>query len=446
MPVSPLRPWAEVRALIAIGAPLVVNNLCTLALQTIDTVMAGRLGAAELAAVALGGNLWIPLFLFAMGMLMAVSPLAAFHLGAREPEAVGHIARQAAWLAVFVSLALIAVLSLDGLVFRALGLDARVIALADAFVDAICFGLPAACLYQVLRFVGAATGRTVPIMVLSVAALPLNAVLNWMLMYGRLGVPALGAVGCGWATTIVHWGMCLALGLWLMRARVYRPLALCARWEWPEAAELMRLLRLGLPMGIGIFLEASLFGSAALMVGALGTASAAAHQIAINYAALMFMVPLGVSLAMTVRIGHALGAGEGARVRSIGTLGYALCLAFALVSAALMLAFPVSIVRFYTDDAAVLPIAVGLIGMAAVFQVSDGLQVAALGALRGLRDTRAPMLINAAAYWGIGFPCAWIFGIALRHGPRAVWAGLVLGLTLAAVLLLRRFYHLTRAR
>ena len=156
----------------------------------------------------------------------------------------------------------------------------------------------------------------------------------------------------------------------------------------------------------------------------------------------MFMVPLGVSLAMTVRIGHALGAGEGARVRSIGTLGYALCLAFALVSAALMLAFPVSIVRFYTHDAAVLPIAVGLIGMAAVFQVSDALQVAALGALRGLRDTRGPMLINAAAYWGIGFPCAWIFGIALHHGPRAVWAGLVLGLTLAAVLLLRRFYQL----
>lgn len=369
--------------------------------------------------------------------------MAAFHVGAREPEAVGQIARQAAWLAVLVSLALVAVLSLDGFVFRALGLDARVMALADAFVDAICFGLPAACLYQVLRFVGAATGRTVPIMMLSVAALPLNAVLNWVLMYGPRGPGAWAAA----ATTIVHWVMCLGLGLWLMRAPVYRPLALClcARWEWPVAAELMRLLRLGLPMGIGIFLEASLFGSAALMIGALGTAPAAAHQIAINYAALMCMVPLGVSLAMTVRIGHALGAGGGARVRSIGTLGYALCLAFALASAAVMLAFPVSIVRFYTDDPAVLPIAVGLIGMAAVFQVSDGLQVAALGALRGLRDTRGPMLINAAAYWGIGFPCAWLFGIALHHGPRAVWAGLVLGLTLAAMLLLGRFYRLTRA-
>jgi MATE family multidrug resistance protein len=421
-----------------------VNNLCTIALQAIDTVMAGRLGAVQLAAVAVGGNLWMPLFLFAMGVLMAVGPLAAFHVGAREPQAVGPIARQAAWLALIVSLVLIAVLSLDGHLFRALNLDPQVAALADAFVDAITFGLPAACLYQVLRFVGASTGQTVPIMVLSVAAIPLNAALNWVLMYGHLGAPALGAVGCGWATTITHWLICLALGAWLARGRAYRPLALFARFDWPRPAEIRRQLRLGLPIGIGIFLEASLFGGAALMMGTLGIAAAAAHQIAINYAALMFMVPLGVSLAMTVRIGHALGAGEIGRVRSIGTLGYALCVGFGLASATVMLVFPVSIVRLYTDDGAVLPVAVGLLGIAALFQVADGLQVAALGALRGLQDTRGPMLINAAAYWGIGFPFAWVFGIDLGHGPRAVWAGLVLGLTIAATLLLGRFYRLTR--
>ncbi len=443
--MSRARPWSEIRALIAIGAPLVVNNLCTLALQTIDTVMAGRVGAAGLAAVAIGGNLWIPLFLFAMGVLMAVSPRAAFHIGAGEQRAIGPLAHQAGWLALFISLALCAVLSLDGVLFRALGFEPQVVAVADAFVDAISFGLPAALLYQVLRFVGAATGRTVAIMVLSVAAMPLNALLNWVLMYGRLGFPALGAVGCGWATTIVHWVMAVALGLWLAHARVYRPLGLFASFEWPEARAITRLLHLGLPMGFGIFLESSLFGSAALMIGVLGTEAAAAHQIAINYAALMFMVPLGISLALTVRIGHARGAGEAGRVRAIGTLGYGLCLAFALCSATVMWAFAGPIVRLYTADDAVVRIAVGLIGMAAIFQVADHLQVAALGALRGLEDTRGPMLINAAAYWGIGFPCAWVFGIALRHGPNAVWAGLVLGLSLAAVLLLRRFYRLTRS-
>ena len=443
--MSETRVWSEIRALLLIGGPLVVNNLCTVALQTIDTVMAGRLSAADLAAVAIGGNLWVPLFLFGMGVLMAVSPLAAFHWSAREPAAVGYIARQAAWLSAMISGVLIVALSVDGPVFRALALEPHVINLAGSFIDAIAWGLPGACLYQVLRFASAATGQTVPIMIISVAALPLNAALNWVFMYGKLGLPALGAVGCGWATSIVHWSMCFALAVWMARGPVYRTLGIFARWEWPRAVEIGRQVRLGVPIGISIFLEAGLFGCVALLMGTLGTVVVAAHQIAINYAALMFMVPLGISLAITVRIGHALGAGEGARARFIGSVGYGVCLAFALVSAAVMMLFSVPIARLYTDDSAVLPIAAGLLGMGAIFQVSDGLQVAAAGALRGLQDTWAPMLINAAAYWGVGFPLAWVLGITLNYGPRAVWVGLVLGLTVAAVLLLGRFYQLTRA-
>ncbi|MGH8863225.1 MAG: MATE family efflux transporter [Burkholderiales bacterium] len=437
---------AETRALLAIGGPLVVNNLCTIGLQTIDTVMAGQLGARDLAAVAIGGHFWVPLFLFGMGVLMAVSPLASFHWGAHEPQAIGHVARQAAWLSVLVSGVLIAILSLDNLVFGLLDLEPDVLKRARGFIDAIAWGLPAACLFQVLRFTGAATGYTVPIMVLSVLALPLNAALNWVLMYGKLGLPPLGVVGCGWATTIVHVWICLTLTVWMWRGRIYRRLALFSAWEWPQPSALRHQLRLGLPIGIGIFLEAALFGSVALLMGALGTRVVAAHQIAINYAALMFMVPLGISVALTVRIGHALGAGEGARTRFIGAVGYALCVAFALVSAAVMLLFPAQIVKLYTADNAVSIIAAGLLGVAAIFQVSDSLQIAAAGALRGLQDTHVPMLINAMSYWGIGFPLAWLFGITLNHGPRGVWAGLVLALTVAAMLLLARFYWLTRER
>lgn len=442
-------PWdrivRESRSLLAIGAPLVVHNLCTLALQTIDTVMAGRLGAADLAAVAIGGNLWVPLFLFGMGVLMAVSPLAAYHLGAGQPEAIGGVVRQAAWTSAGVSAAAIAVLSLDAAVLHALGFEPAVIARADAFLDATAIGLPAAFLFQVLRFAAAATGNTLPIMVISAAAVPLNALLNWILIYGKLGAPAMGVVGCGWATTIVHVCMCGGLGLWMARGRGLRELAIFRAFERPRYREIGRQLRLGLPIGAGIFLEASLFGSAALMMGALGTAAVAAHQIALNYAALMFMVPLGISLAMTIRIGYALGAAQADRVRFIGNVGYGLCLAFAGISALCMLLYATPIVRLYTRDGAVLPIASGLLGMAALFQVSDGLQVAALGALRGLQDTRAPMLINAAAYWVVGFPTAYWLGIELGYGPRAVWAGLVLGLSVAAVLLLARFYRRSAA-
>ena len=263
-------------------------------------------------------------------------------------------------------------------------------------------------------------------------------------MYGKLGFPALGAVGTGYATATTQWLMFAAMLLFTSRRAYYRPLALFSRFEWPAWAPLRELLWLGVPIAIGIFMESSLFSGVGLIMGTLGTDIVAAHQIALNYASFVFMVPMSVSFAISVRVGHALGRGDRVEARLAGFTGIGVCLCFEVLSALSMALLPRAIVGVYTRDAAVTQIAVSLLYMGAVMQLSDGLQVSAMGALRGYKDTRVPMFITVLAYWGVGFPLAWAFGILLRLGPQMIWAGFLGGLTVAAVFLVLRFLRLSR--
>ncbi len=428
------------RAIFRLGGPLIVTNLAITGMNFTDTVMAGQLGAIDLAAVAVGSAFYFLFYLAGLGMLMALSPLVAHYYGAGGNRVVGELARQGLWLSQMIVVAIILPLLCVRPALTAIGIGPEVLPKAVGFVYAISTGVPAIMAFLVLRFVSEGIGWTRPIMYTALIGLVVNIFGCYVFMYGKLGLPALGAVGTGVSHALVMWLMFLFMFRYVRRHRIYRPFELFSRFEMPRAARLREILALGAPICGSVISEAGLFVAAALIMGTLGAVQVAAHQIAINYAALMFMIPLSLHSAMTIHVGHALGRGDAAEGRFGGWVGVGLCTVFMMASALVLVAFNNEIAAFYTQDEAVRALAASLLIMAAVFQVSDGLQVAAAGALRGFKDARIPMLLNLLAYWAVGFPLAYWLGIEHGAGPRGIWMGLIVGLSVCAVLLNARFW------
>ncbi|MEO0996233.1 MAG: MATE family efflux transporter [Pseudomonadota bacterium] len=434
----------ELRPLMSLAWPLIGNNLAVAGMNFADAVMAGRLSGRDLAAVAVGNSVWMLFFLAALGTLMAISPLVSQAYGARRYRLTGAYVRQGFSIAVVLSLAIVLILvgGADTMM-RIVGIDAEFRDLAVGYVEAIAWGAPAICIYLVMRYGLEGIGHTRPILFVSVLALAANVGGNYVFMYGYLGAPALGAVGCGVASALAMWLMlgCLAVYMLLSKREDVRSLTRTR----PETAGLKReILSLGIPIAANVVAEVGLFVAVSLIMGTLSANAAAAHQIAINYASTMFMVPMALASAITVRVGHALGEGRPHVARRRGLVGIGACGAFMTVSALVLLVFKDQIVSIYTTDPAVTSIAVSLLFMAAVFQISDGIQVGCAGALRGYKDTRIPFLLNLTAYWIIGFPLA---VSALRRetpSPELVWLGFVVGLSVAAALLTWRYLGLSR--
>ena len=435
----------ETRVISRLAGPLVVNNLSIAGMQFADAVMAGRLGAEALAAVAVGGSVWFLAFTLALGVLMAISPIAARHFGAGNPALIGRYTRQGIYLGIAYALPVIVGAQL--IVAPALGyigIDSAFRDLTVGYVKAITFGAPALFAFLALRFTTEGIGFTKPIMFTSVFALGCNVFLNWVLMYGKLGAPAMGAVGCGAASAITMWLMTAALAIYMLGARRYRPLGIFSRIAPLRLPVLAEILALGVPIAITITAEAGLFNAVSILMGTLSADIAAAHQVAINFAATMFMIPLAFSSAITVRVGQQLGAGRPADARHAGFVGLAMCACFMTVSAVFLLVFRDAVVNLYTSDPVVQQIAISLLLMAAIFQVADGLQIGAAGALRGYKDTRLPMLINTFAFWVVAFPLAFAAAKLWQLSPAYIWGGFVAGLSLAAILLTWRYQKISR--
>ena len=313
-----------------------------------------------------------------------------------------------------------------------------------AYVHAIMLGAPAICVFLALRFTTEGIGHTRPIMYTSLFALACNVFLNYVFIYGHFGAPALGAVGCGVASAITMWLMMFLLGGYIILNPRYKPLQIFRRVPHLRLPILREILILGVPIAVTITAESGLFSAVSILIGTLGAEITAAHQIAINFASTMFMVPLALSAATTIRIGHALGAGDPAGAQFSGITGITVCAAFMACSAAFLLLFRDAVVSLYTNDPAVRTIAISLLFMAAIFQIADGIQIGAAGALRGYKDTRMPMVINTFAYWVLAFPLAYMAAITFHAPPSYIWAGFVLGLSVAALLLTIRYRRVSR--
>jgi len=432
------------RATWSLALPLVLGQLSAVALSVVDTLLAGRHGPLTLAGVAVGSAVWSIVLLVVIGVLMAVPACVSQHNGADRRDLIGPLFRQALWLAFVMGWGLFVLARFGGLLLAAMRVAPDVRPAAMAFLDAISWGAPAFALYMVCRYLSEGIAWTIPTMVFGIAGLCLLAPLGYTLMFGAFGLPALGAAGLGYATSIVLWLQLSCFAIYLARAPRFADLQLFARFELPRWTAIRELLRIGLPMGVSVFMEGSLFVATLLVIGSMGAVPVAAHQIAINVASFCFMVPLGLAMATTVRVGHAAGAQDPSAVRWSAGAGYAIVLISQTGSALLMLFGGEAIAHLYTSDAAIASLAATLMLYAAAFQYPDGIQALSAGALRGLKDTRVPMAITVLAYWGLGMPLGAWMGIGLGRGAQGMWCGLILGLAVAALLLALRFYLLTR--
>lgn len=441
----PPRRARELREMLRLAVPLVLGQLSAVGMNVVDALLAGHVDAHTLGSVAVGTSVWAISIVVAIGVMMALPPSVAQLNGAGQRERIGPLFRQALWLALVLGMLLGLGTYFGGpFIVSHIGLDAPLVPDVTRFLHAIAYGAPALAVFFTLRGLGEGIGVPRPTLYFSLFGLALLGPIGYALMYGAFGLPRLGAQGSGMATALVLWLQMGAFAVYVVCSRHYRDLALFAHFERPDLRAIAGLLHIGIPMGVTLFMEASLFIGVALAIGTLGTDVVAGHQIAINVASIAFMLPLGIALATTVRVGHAVGARDADRVRDAGAVGLMLTLATQVLSAGAMLLFPHAIARLYTSDEAVVAIAAQLLMLAGLFQFSDGIQCAANGALRGLKDTRVPMAITLFAYWMVGLPVGWWLSFGLGHGAPGMWVGLIAGLSIAAVLLTRRFWRLAR--
>ncbi|MDX1756242.1 MAG: MATE family efflux transporter [Marinobacter sp.] len=433
------RTLTEWKTLALLGGPILVAQLAQMANGVIDTVMAGHASAEDLAAVGIGSSLWMPLFLLFMGLLSALQPIISGYRGEGAVGRIMPVTWQGLYIAAVSTTIMILLLTHVHPVLELLNLDSHTAGITQGYLDAFAWGIPALLLMTALRGLTDGLGHTQVIMAFAVLSTLLNLPLNYIFIYGKLGLPAMGGVGCGWATALSNSVAAVALLLYLNQSPRYRRFHLLGDWSRPDPVDIRYILRLGLPIGFTIFVEASLFSVIALFLAPLGPVVVAGHQIALNVVSLLFMLPLSLGMALTLRVSFLVGARAPDTARLIARSALILAGAIALVFASLLFLTTDAIARLYTGDTEVQAVTVSLLLYAAVFQVADVIQVTCISALRGYKDTRIPMVIMLFSFWGVGLPLGYVLTftdwLVPAMGAAGFWVGLTAGLTSASVLL-----------
>lgn len=435
----------ELRPTLALAVPIILGQVSQMLMGITDSMMIGRVGAVPLAGSAFVGAVFAVFFVASLGLLQPGAVLAAREHGAGRDDRSGRWLRHARWLAWVAGLGLAGVmLGLLGVKGR-FGQPEEVVAVMGPYFGLIAVSLVPTLLFQADRQFAEALGKPWPPLVIMLASVVLNVALNWVFIYGKLGMPAWGLTGAGVATLVSRWVAVWGVRVWLGRVAEFRVAMAEARRPGVERARLRELLALGLPMGAALFFEAAAFSAAAVMAGWLGTVALAAHQIVISCATFSFMVPLGMSLALSVRVGKAVGEGRRTAVRPIAVGASLFVVGTAALSTLSYVVWGDGIARgFVRDEAEVVALAARVFVVVAIFQLLDGMQVVFAGALRGLEDARVPTMVAFAAYWGVALPAGYVFGVRGGGGLMAIWIALAAGLAVAAVSLGVRLRRLTR--
>jgi len=430
----------EIKKLFQLMLPILVTQFAQAGLGLIDTIMAGHLSPTDLAAIAVGVGLWIPIMLLFSGIMIATTPLVAEANGARDFNNIPTIARQSLWMAFMLGILAMLVLQLMPFLLPLFGVPENLQPKAGLFLHAIGFGMPAVTMYAALRGYSEALGYPRPVTAISLLALLVLVPLNMIFMYGLGPIPALGSAGCGFATSILQWLMLIALAGYIYKGHAYRKTQVFSQWEKFNPVWAKRILKLGFPIGLAIFFEVSIFSTGAIILSPLGETVVAAHQIAISVTSQLFMIPMSLAIALTIRVGMYYGEKNWHAMRKVQHLGLITATVFAVLTMLVMWIFRSEIVAVYTRDLAVTHMALYLILFAIAYQLMDAWQVSAAGCLRGMQDTKGPMWITLLAYWVIAFPVGIYLARFTSMGAAGVWTGLIVGLSVACVLLLLRLY------
>jgi multidrug resistance protein, MATE family len=435
----------ELSETLKLAVPIALTQLGQIAMMTTDIAMIGRLGTEAMAAAALAHTVFFVSFTFGMGLVSAVAPLAAQAYGARKPHAIRRSLRVGMWAALFISMPMMALAFRGEQILLMLGQAPRAADLAQQYLLGLTWSILPALWFMAIRGFMSAVNRPEPILWITLIAIPANAVLVYLLLYGTFGLPGLGLFGVGLATSMVNLATFLA-GLWFAtRRRPFRKYHVLGHF-WRIDWQLMRrLVVIGAPISLSFLLEYGLFGAAGLLMGVISTTALAAHQIALQVAAILYMVPFGIAMAATVRVGHAIGRGDAGAVRRAGYVAIWLGIVLAAILTLAVIVGRFGIAEIFlgesTDATAELSATLLLVG--STFFIADAIQTVAAGSLRGMNDTRVPLLFAILSYWLIGFALAWWLAFRTPSGAVGVWIGLSIGTAVYAVLLLLRFRGLS---
>ncbi|NJA88984.1 MATE family efflux transporter [Rhodocyclus tenuis] len=427
----------QTRLLVSHALPMLIAQLAGMAMMIVDTVLLGHFGTDDLAAVAVGGGIYVAVLFALAGIVQAVGPIVAQHYGARREAAIAPALRQAFWLALLLMLPGVALMLHPGALLSLSPIEPTVAAKVRAYLTILAIGMPAVLMHRAFYSFCNAVGQPRALMTISLFAGALHCFLAWLLVSGRWGGEGLGVVGCGIANAVAGWVAFLCALAYLRFASAMAPFRLFAHWEWPHWPALRELLRLGLPMGFSSFVEISAFTFIALFVAQLGAAVVAAHRIVANLAAVVYMLPLALAIATLAQVGQAVGARDARRARLSITAGLLLAGGLSTALGVILWLLATPLVEAYTSDVRVQVTALGLIGWLALYQVFDAVQTIAAFALRAYKITLTPMIVHVLCFWGVGLGGGWwlAFRGATPLGVAGFWIASLLSLVFAALLL-----------
>jgi MATE family, multidrug efflux pump len=443
MPQSKARKYfVEIRSLLAMALPLFIAQLAQMGTGVVDTIMAGRYDAMDLAAIAIGYNIWLPLYLFFVGAMLATTAIVAQDFGAGRIQKIRNTLPQSLWVALVLGLIAAPLCYFCGPLLDLLNLDPDTRQKSLAYLQATAFGMPAAAIFQSLRCHTQGIGVMRPFAIASVIGFIANIPLNYAFIYGKWGIPEMGATGCGWATAISMWLSPVLIAFYMARADSLKPYLPPLSMVKPRLTAIREISRLGLPIGLTFFLEIAVFSIIGLCIARLGNTAMASHQIAVNVWDVVYMPLVSIGTAMTTRIGHAIGAGDKPGSTLAIKCGAIVTLLMGLLIMLFLLSTPHLVVRAYTDDEAILGMAIALIRLAGFFIILDAVQVVASFSLRAFKDNRFPFVVMSIAYWGIALPLGYYLGTVAGSSPMegtiGFWKGMIAGISVAAVLVVWR--------
>lgn len=428
----------EIKPLFSLMIPILITQFSQTGMGLIDTIMAGQLSANDLATISVAVGIWMPIMLLFCGIIFATTPLVARAIGEKNDTQVIQITQQALLLALGLGVIALIILQFIPHLLPLFNVPSSLIPKASLFLQAIGFGMPAVTAYTALRCYSEALGFPKPITAISIGALFILIPLNWLFMY----VLGFGGAGCGFATAILQWLMLFALIYYIAHSKNYQqyPLFKLSQLKTVHLDTIKMILALGIPIGLSIFFEVSIFSTAALVLSPLGEIIIAGHQVTLSITSILFMIPMSLALALTIRVGRYYGAKNWQTMFIVQKLGFAVATILAFSTMLLLWFMRESIVAIYTQDIEVAHIAMSLVVCAVAYQLVDAWQVCASGCLRGMQDTQAPMWIMLFAYWAVAFPIGFYLVRYSEVGATGIWIGFIIGLSTACVLLISRLY------
>ena len=432
--------FSHTKSLIKLAYPILIAQLIQNLMGFVDIVMAGRVSAIDMAAVAVANSIWLPLILTVYGLIMALAAIVSQLDGAKNYLEISKQTYQTAWIALTLGILLIALYYLIApMLFPIIALAGKLKPLLFDYLHYIVWGAPGYCLYLVLRNYSEGLSYTKPTMIISIIGLLVNIPANYIFIYGEFGAPALGGAGCGIATALVYWAMFFSMLIYTFSSKVLKQASLFDHFYWPDFKEIKNILTIGIPIALSLLFEVSLFAVVAIILVPFGAEVVASHQIALNFSGLIFMVPLSLAMATTIKVGYAIGHNNQQQAKDYTAHAITLGLLLAVFTALITVIFRIPIVSIYTAELPVIELAANIMLLATLYQFSDTVQVVSAGALRGYKDTKSILYITFVSYWLVGLTVGLILGITdwvvPKMGPYGFWIGFITGLTTAAVLL-----------